>query len=146
MWLFLSCVASEQAEVPGVFQKEISEQVSICNLTTFWLPAGNEGRKITVDLMYGDTNIAYILVDIISENRVVRGYECSMGGIQSFFLPNDASSAWIMAYADLDQDGPSKIDPQGRSTIITNQSDYKIAILPGFVVEEAFHLDMPRAP
>ena len=146
MFVFLSCLTPEQVEAPIVPPEAEKQKSSECSLTEFWARGDSKGRTVTVDLRYADTNQAPMLVDIISENRVVRGFECPQGGEQTLNIPA-LEGAWIMAYADLDQDGPSATDPQGRSqTIASTEERFLIELKPGHVVKEALQLSPPQAP
>lgn len=146
MFVFLSCLTPEQVEAPIVPPEAEKENPSGCSLTEFWSGGDGKGRLIRVHLLYADTNQAPMLVDIIHENRVVRGFECVQGGEQEIRIPDEKAS-WIMAYADLDQDGPSRVDPQGRSEEIGHVTEeYTIVLKPGYVVQEAFELSPPQAP
>ena len=146
MFVFLSCLTPEQVEAP-IVPPEAEKQESIaCSLTEFWAQGDLKGQTIYVDLRYADNNQAPMLVDIIADNRVVRGFECPKGGEQTLVVP-PLEGAWVMAYADLDQDGPSATDPQGRSTNITKtQERLIIELVPGHVVKEALELSPPQAP
>ena len=133
-------------EAPIVPPEAEKQKPSGCSLTEFWSGGDGKGRLIRVQLLYADTNQAPMLVDVIHENRVVRGFECIEGGEQGLYVP-DGVGSWIMAYADLDQDGPSRVDPQGRSDPIQKDNDqYTIVLKPGYVVQEAFELSPPQAP
>ena len=146
MFVFLSCLTPEQVEAPIVPPESEKQKSSECSLTEFWAQGDSKGRPIYVDLRYADNNQAPMLVDIIAENRVVRGFECPKGGEQTLSIPL-VEGAWVMAYADLDQDGPSETDPQGRSKIITSvESRWLIELKPGHVVKEALQLSPPQAP
>ena len=146
MFVFLSCLTPEQVEAPIVPPEAEKQKSSVCSLTEFWSNVDSKGRAIYVDLRYADNNQAPMLVDIISENRVVRGFECPKGGEQILSIPL-IEGGWIMAYADLDQDGPSVTDPQGRSKNITSTEEhFLIELKPGHVVEEALQLSPPQAP
>ena len=146
MFVFLSCLTPEQVEAPIVPPEAEKQKSNECTLTEFWAHGDLKGRTIRVDLRYADTNQAPMLVDIISENRVVRGFECPKGGEQTLSIPL-VEDAWVMAYADLDQDGPSSADPQGRSKVITSTEErFLIELTPGHVVQEALQLSPPQAP
>ena len=146
MFVFLSCLTPEQVEAPIVPPEAEKQKSGECSLTEFWAHVDSKGRTIYVDLRYADNNQAPMLVDIIFENRVVRGFECPQGGEQTLSIP-PVEAAWVMAYADLDQDGPSVTDPQGRSQIITNTDERLfIELVPGVVVQEALQLSPPQAP
>ena len=146
MFVFLSCLTPEQVEAPVVPPEAEKQKSSGCTLTEFWSHGDPKGRLIHVDLRYADTNLAPMLVDVIHDNRVVLGFECIQGGEQELRVP-DLNGSWMMAYADLDQDGPSRLDPQGRSSVLTkDEEQYRIVLKPGEVVEEAFELSPPQAP
>ena len=146
MFVFLSCLTPEQVEAPIVPPKAEKQKSNACSLTEFWAQGDPKGRTIRVDLRYADNNQAPMLVDIIAQNRVVRGFECPTGGEQSLSIPF-VQGAWLMAYADLDQDGPSATDPQGRSKNITDTEELLlIELTPGHIVKEALELSPPQAP
>ena len=107
MFVFLSCLTPEQVEAPIVPPQAEKQESIACSLTEFWAQGDLKGQTIYVDLRYADNNQAPMLVDIIADNRVVRGFECPKGGEQTLVVP-PLEGAWVMAYADLDQDGPSQ--------------------------------------
>ena len=146
MLVFLSCLTPEQVEAPVVPPQAEKQESNACSLTEFWSQSDTKGQAIYVDLRYADNNQAPMLLDIIAHNRVVRGFECPKGGEQTLSIPL-IDGAWVMAYADLDQDGPSQSDPQGRSKLITDTKEILlIELKPGHVVKEALELSPPQAP
>jgi hypothetical protein len=144
MFVFLSCFTPEQVEAPIVPPMVEERKSSGCRLTKFWKEGGSEGQKIIVQLRYADNDAAPVLLDIIADNRVVRGYECQSGGPHEIRIPI-FSSTWMMGYADLDQDGPSQSDPQGRTSIVREeQEEVVLQMVPGQVIKEALGILPPR--
>ena len=84
----------------------------------------------------------------IRQKSTVFGVECATQKEFSIEIPTDLGKVWLAAFLDLNSDGPSKEDPQGRSAVIDiagdKISEIEINIRKDAPMEEAFHLDPPN--
>ena len=99
-----------------------------CEITSFWMQSDRSSAELVElagEVRYSGTEQGVVLVDLIdaASSRVVWGFTCSKLGVFSVQVPAGLGELWAAAYIDLDGDGPSPSDPQGRGEEVVVGTD-----------------------
>jgi hypothetical protein len=145
-------LTDERISTPNVDTQNIARNEKGCRVTQFWAPTMSEQKMnlISGQILYDKEATVPYLIDVISveNNAAIFGVECATQNEFSVNIPQDLGEVWLFVFADIDGNGPSKTDPQGKSdNIIIKQqsiSNIKVTVQDGVIIEEGFQLAPPN--